>query len=116
MKWIVPLSDVTVGEEEVAAASETLRSGWLTQGARVKAFEDAFAEMLGVPHALAVTNGTAALHLAYAAADLERGTNSSSPLSPLSPRSTRGSTAGPNRFWPIAFPLKTSLFRRGCRT
>ncbi len=73
MKWIVPLSDVTVGEEEVAAASETLRSGWLTQGARVKAFEDAFAGMLGVPHALAVTNGTAALHLAYAAADLEPG-------------------------------------------
>ncbi|HNY28210.1 MAG TPA: DegT/DnrJ/EryC1/StrS family aminotransferase [Candidatus Sumerlaeota bacterium] len=73
MKWIVPLSDVTVGEEEVAAASETLRSGWLTQGARVKAFEDAFAAMLGVPHALAVTNGTAALHLAYAAASLEPG-------------------------------------------
>lgn len=73
MEWRVPLSDVTVGEEEVAAVAEVLRSGWLTQGARVEAFERAFAERLGAKHAVGVTNGTAALHLAYAAAGLAPG-------------------------------------------
>jgi len=70
MNWIVPLTDVTVGEEELQAVAEVLRSGWLTQGPRVEAFERAFAGALGVPHAVAVANGTAALHLAYAAAGL----------------------------------------------
>jgi dTDP-4-amino-4,6-dideoxygalactose transaminase len=73
MQWRVPLSDVTVGEEEVAAVAEVLRSGWLTQGARVEAFERAFAERLGARHAVGVTNGTAALHLAYEAAGLAAG-------------------------------------------
>ncbi|NQU44111.1 DegT/DnrJ/EryC1/StrS family aminotransferase [bacterium] len=70
MNWKVPLTDVTVGEEEIQAATNVLRSGWLTQGERVAAFESAFAEALGVRHAVAVTNGTAALHLAYAVAGL----------------------------------------------
>lgn len=73
MNWKVPLSDVTVDEEEVQAVSDVLRSGWLTQGEQVAAFEKSFAEMLGANHAVAVTNGTAALHLAYHAAGLGSG-------------------------------------------
>jgi len=62
-----------MGEAEVEAASEVLRSGWLTTGARAHAFEAAFAERLGVRHALAVSSATAALHLALEAAGVGRG-------------------------------------------
>jgi len=73
INWKVPLSDMTIGEEEVAAVSEVLRSRWLSQGGRVIAFEEAFAEMIGTRHAIAAANGTAALHLAYKAAGLSDG-------------------------------------------
>ena len=71
MKWIVPLSDVTIDESEVEAVAAVLRSGWLTQASIVEAFEKEFARMIGARHAVAVTNGTAALHLAYAVAGLK---------------------------------------------
>lgn len=73
VKWEVALSDMVIGEEEVAAVSEVLRSRWLSQGGRVAAFEQAFAQLIGVRHAIAATNGTAALHLAYKAASLKEG-------------------------------------------
>lgn len=53
-----------LGEEEVAAVSEVLRSGWVAQGPRVAAFEAAFAESQQAAHAVAVSNCTTALHLA----------------------------------------------------
>ena len=56
-----------IGEEEIAAVAETLRSGWLTTGPAAAELERRFAEYLGVKHALAVTSGTAAMHLALAA-------------------------------------------------
>jgi dTDP-4-amino-4,6-dideoxygalactose transaminase len=55
---------------EVAAVVEVLRSGWLTSGPRAEAFERAFAEYLGVQHAVALNSGTAALHLALEAIGL----------------------------------------------
>ena len=67
MNWKVPLTDVTLGEEEALAAAEVVRSGWLSQGERVAAFEAAFAAMVGVPHAVAVNNCTVGLEVAYAA-------------------------------------------------
>jgi len=73
MKWVVPLADPNLDEAEALAAADVLRSGWLTQGSKVQAFERAFAAMLGARHGVAVTNGTAALHLAYAAAGLGPG-------------------------------------------
>uniref|UniRef100_A0A7V6A329 DegT/DnrJ/EryC1/StrS family aminotransferase n=1 Tax=Desulfobacca acetoxidans TaxID=60893 RepID=A0A7V6A329_9BACT len=71
--WQVPLLDVTLGPEEVAAVSAVLKSGWLSMGPQTMAFEEEFARFLGVPHALAVANGTVALHLACLALDLGPG-------------------------------------------
>lgn len=61
--WRVPLADVEVGEAEIAAVTDTYRSGWLSMGPRTEELERRFAEYLGVEHAVATTNGTAALHL-----------------------------------------------------
>lgn len=62
--WRVPLTDVTLGSEEIDAVTAVLRSGWLSMGPETQRFEEEFASFLGVPHALAVANGTVALHLA----------------------------------------------------
>ena len=70
---LVPLFDVRLSEAEIAAVTETLRSGWLTMGPRTKDFEDAFADHLGARHGVAVSSCTAALHLAYLAAGVSPG-------------------------------------------
>jgi dTDP-4-amino-4,6-dideoxygalactose transaminase len=72
-EWTVPLSDLSFTSEEVQALAETYRSGWLSQGPKVEAFEAAFAEYLGSPHAVAVSSGTAALQLICAALGLGAG-------------------------------------------
>ncbi|HET8556629.1 MAG TPA: DegT/DnrJ/EryC1/StrS family aminotransferase [Gaiellaceae bacterium] len=64
--WRITLADVVLDERERAAVDAVLRSGWLSMGPRTEAFEAAFAERIP-GHAVAVTNGTAALHLAAAA-------------------------------------------------
>lgn len=69
----VPFHRASIGEEEIAAVTEVLRSGWLTTGPRVKALEAAFAEFVGAPHAVAVNSATAALHLALEAAGVGPG-------------------------------------------
>jgi dTDP-4-amino-4,6-dideoxygalactose transaminase len=56
-----------IGDEEVAAVAETLRSGWLTTGPRAALLEERLAEYLDVTHVLAVSSGTAAMHLALLA-------------------------------------------------
>ena len=56
-----------IGDEEIEAVAETLRSGWLTTGPRAAELERRFADYVGAKHALAVTSGTAALHLALVA-------------------------------------------------
>jgi len=63
----VPIAVPSVGEEEWQALREPLETGWLTQGPKVAAFEEAFAERHGVEHALATTSCTTALHLALVA-------------------------------------------------
>ncbi len=70
---LIPLFDVELGDREIAAVEATLRSGWLTMGPRTKDFEAAFAEHLGVKHAVALSSCTAALHLAYLAAGVGPG-------------------------------------------
>jgi dTDP-4-amino-4,6-dideoxygalactose transaminase len=62
-----------IGDEEVAAVAETLRSGWLTTGPKVHAFEHDFARYIGTPHAVALNSCTAALHLALDTIGLSEG-------------------------------------------
>jgi dTDP-4-amino-4,6-dideoxygalactose transaminase len=73
MDWKITLSDPVIGEEEIEAVTGVLRSKWLTMGAVTREFEDAFARKLGVSHAFAVHNGTAALHLANLALGIGAG-------------------------------------------
>jgi dTDP-4-amino-4,6-dideoxygalactose transaminase len=56
-----------VGEEEIEAIAKTVRSGWLTTGPNAAELERRFAEYVGAKHALAVSSGTAAMHLALVA-------------------------------------------------
>jgi dTDP-4-amino-4,6-dideoxygalactose transaminase len=72
-EWTVPLADVVVGEEDIAAVADVYRSGWLSMGPQTEALEREFAAYAGARHALAVANGTAALHLICAAAGLGPG-------------------------------------------
>lgn len=56
-----------IGEHEIQSVIETLRSGWITTGPKVKEFEEAFRRYTGAAHAVAVSSCTAALHLSLAA-------------------------------------------------
>ena len=65
--WNVPLADIDLSDDEIRAVTDVLRSKWLSMGPVTAEFERQFATMVGVKHALAVTNCTAALHLAHLA-------------------------------------------------
>jgi dTDP-4-amino-4,6-dideoxygalactose transaminase len=71
--WKVPLADVVVTDDDIAAVVATYRSGWLSMGQRTADFEAAFSEYVGTRHAIAVSSGTAALHLMCLAAGLAPG-------------------------------------------
>lgn len=68
MSASIPYGRQWISEEDIAAVVEALRSDWLTQGPLVARFEEALAEACGARFAVAVANGTAALHLAALAA------------------------------------------------
>ena len=70
---MIPITKPCIGKEEAQAAAEVVLSGWLSQGARVQAFEQAVAEYTGARHAIATSNCTTALHLALLAADVGAG-------------------------------------------
>ena len=69
----LPYGRQMIDNDDVAAVVDVLRSDWLTTGPRVEEFEQAFAEHVGVAHAVAVSSGTAALHSAMFAADIGPG-------------------------------------------
>ncbi len=69
----IDLSPPVITEAEVEAVAAVLRSGWLTHGPRTREFEEKFRALVGAAHALAVSSGTAALHLALAAAGVGPG-------------------------------------------
>jgi perosamine synthetase len=73
MTKFLPFHVPDVGDEEIQSVVETLRSGWLTTGSKVKQFEQEFASKVGVSHAVAVNSCTAALHLALEAIGLGEG-------------------------------------------
>jgi dTDP-4-amino-4,6-dideoxygalactose transaminase len=64
MEWQIPLADIDFDSREETAVLEVLKSRWLTMGGVTQAFEEEFASYVGARHAIAVANGTAALHLA----------------------------------------------------
>ncbi|MEW5766551.1 MAG: DegT/DnrJ/EryC1/StrS family aminotransferase [bacterium] len=66
-KWRVPLLEANLGKEEIKALERVIESKWLSMGEATEEFEHSFASYLGVKYALAVSSGTAALHLAYLA-------------------------------------------------
>jgi perosamine synthetase len=70
---VIPLARPVIGEREEQAVLEVLRSGQLSLGPRVAAFEEAFARRIGVRHACAVSSGTTGLHLALRAVGVEAG-------------------------------------------
>ena len=70
---LLPFHTPSVGEEEIQAVTDVLRSGWLTTGPKVKEFEGAFGAYTGASQVVALNSGTAALHLALAAIDLKPG-------------------------------------------
>ncbi|MFN0093447.1 MAG: DegT/DnrJ/EryC1/StrS family aminotransferase [Dehalococcoidia bacterium] len=70
---MIPITKPFVGEEEAAAASQAILSGWLSQGEQVQAFERAVASYTGAQHAVATSNCTTALHLALIAAGVGPG-------------------------------------------
>ena len=70
---ILPFHVPEIAEEEIQSVVETLRSGWLTTGPKVKRLEENFADYVGCRHAVAVNSGTAALHLALDALGVKEG-------------------------------------------
>jgi dTDP-4-amino-4,6-dideoxygalactose transaminase len=69
LPWCAPL----IGEEEIAEVVDSLRSGWITTGPKVKRFEQDFAAYIGVDHAIAVSSCTAGLHISLTALDVGPG-------------------------------------------
>ena len=72
-KKFIPYGRQCIDEEDIQAVAEVLRSDFLTTGPAVAEFEAALAKMAGTPYAVAIANGTAALHAAVAAAGIGPG-------------------------------------------
>ena len=70
---MIPYSHQWLDKRDIAEVIKVLKSDWLTQGPKVLEFEKKIAKYCGVKYAVAVSNGTVALHLAYLAAGLKKG-------------------------------------------
>ncbi len=79
MRDFISIAKPIVGEEEIKAVEEVLRSGMLTQGEKVLRFEEEFSKYLGVRNSIAVNNGTVALDLALKGLGIEQGSEIISP-------------------------------------
>jgi len=67
---VIPYSRQSINEEDISLLSKAMSSDFLTQGPKIAEFEHALEEYFGVKHAVVCSSGTAALHLAYAAAGM----------------------------------------------
>ncbi|HXS38191.1 MAG TPA: UDP-4-amino-4,6-dideoxy-N-acetyl-beta-L-altrosamine transaminase [Flavipsychrobacter sp.] len=75
MQQSIPYGKQNITEEDLQAVSEALTSDFLTQGPRIQEFEKAFAAYIGAKYAVAISNGTAALHLCAMALDVDTASN-----------------------------------------
>lgn len=73
MVWNVPLFDIDLADEEIRAVEEVLRSKWISLGEVTTSFEGLFSQGVKARYALAVSSGTAALHLALRALGIKQG-------------------------------------------
>jgi dTDP-4-amino-4,6-dideoxygalactose transaminase len=71
--WRVPLSELSYTEDEIRSVTSVLRSGWWTCGPETDALERELEQRFGIRHAIVVSSGTAALHLAFRALNLTHG-------------------------------------------
>lgn len=74
MSFKIPYGRQHITDEDIQAVVQTLKSDFLTQGPRIQEFEQSFAEYVGAKYAVAVANGTAALHLCALALNVQPGT------------------------------------------
>src|SRR6202167_3498132 len=72
-KTFLPYGRQSIGEDDIQAVTDVLRSDWLTTGPKVAEFEEAFAAWVGAKHAVSFSSATAALHGAAFAAGLKPG-------------------------------------------
>jgi perosamine synthetase len=70
---MIPIAKPYLNQEEAQSAYDTILTGWITQGPKVKAFEEQFAAYTGAQYAVAVSNCTTALHLSLIVAGIEEG-------------------------------------------
>ncbi|KZE82835.1 UDP-4-amino-4,6-dideoxy-N-acetyl-beta-L-altrosamine transaminase [Myroides marinus] len=70
---VIPYGRQNITQEDIQTVIDTLQGDYLTQGPKIKEFEDKFAEYIGAKYAVAVANGTAALHLAALALEVKPG-------------------------------------------
>ena len=69
---MIPYGRQNITSEDLAVVIETLQSDYLTQGPKIAEFENAFATYIGCKYAVAVANGTAALHLCTLTLDVKK--------------------------------------------
>ena len=60
---MIPIAKPIIGKDEENSIMEVIASGMLVQGPKVRAFEEAFAELCGVKYGIATSSGTSALHI-----------------------------------------------------
>ena len=77
---MIPLFKPAYDEQELEALREPFTTGWIGLGPKTKEFEDRFAEFIGVPYAVGMNSGTAALHLGMKILDLEGGEVITTPI------------------------------------
>jgi dTDP-4-amino-4,6-dideoxygalactose transaminase len=73
MDYKIPLFDLNFDDREETAVIETLRSRWISTGPQTTRFEEIFSSLLGVKHAIALSNCTVALHLAMVLMEMKDG-------------------------------------------
>ncbi len=72
-KYAIPYGRQSIEQDDINAVIETLQADFLTQGPKVKEFEDKFAAYIGAKYAVAVNNATSGLHIAVASMGLKKG-------------------------------------------